>query len=640
MGTAHKLRTSEAYTDYKQAHPRPKKMLDMRSITDQSASSGAPLRLVSALGKLYVFTDTPLGGTQDFDDFDLDEAIKELQSKLLDHKSKMPGHSSRTPREYLPISSKTSEKNKERIFRELVTDCVHHDDDFVVNCFPYPEGDLLRLVKVEGNLTKEQLRSKLAQACHRGCQTVSTDTCRPCRQKYDAEEAAAELARRTGQPIPYHWLKVNSYMHDEERLTHSTAKNQTMANSFNKKYGKKGFCFFPVIKDFPLLEAEVDARASRVGTKISCENFPGRGKVAFVYVKKLSEDGQETLWKAKDAGDGSTWAIKQISKFDVNGDEDKKGKNKFLNEVAIMDTVKGNPGVDTKFSAAMECKDYLYLVMNKHPLLVSVLRENTRFQDLPDTLKTLNGLVCDKTGVTLGVMRNRFTSDQIAYMIYRLAVTLKFIHSKGVILRDIKADDILVQKIKEGYYDIKLTAFESSIHATDRYRYQCPETCPGTTGYRAPEAVEGKKKYGPQSDVFALGGNLHYVITKDDEIRMDGGGTECSVCMENVEDDNIYRTPCNHNFCRPCANAWFVQQRKENCPMCRAIDARAKIEVENLKSRKFREINVNTLNPTGEYTPPEYNDAFEAFVPAGDTCQNPKCVLLELNKQGSKNWRA
>merc|ERR1712166_1098254 len=92
MGTAHKLRTSEAYTDYKQAHPRPKKMLDMRSITDQSASSGAPLRLVSALGKLYVFTDTPLGGTQDFGDFDLDEAIKELQSKLLDHISKFIGN--------------------------------------------------------------------------------------------------------------------------------------------------------------------------------------------------------------------------------------------------------------------------------------------------------------------------------------------------------------------------------------------------------------------------------------------------------------------------------------------------------------------------------------------------------------------
>merc|ERR1711957_337023 len=429
MGTAHKLRTSEAYTDYKQAHPRPKKMLDMRSITDQSASSGAPLRLVSALGKLYVFTDTPLGGTQDFDDFDLDEAIKELQSKLLDHKSKIPGHSSLTPREYLPKSSHTREKTKEKIFQKLVTDLVQHDDDFVVNCLPYPKGELLRLVKAEP-----------CRGC-RGCQNYG-----PCRQNHDAEVIAAELARKTGQPIPYHWLKVNSYMHDEERLTLSMAKNRTMANSFNEKYGKKGFCFFPVIKDFPLLEAEVDARANRVGTKISCKNFPGRGKVAFVYVKKLSEDGQETLWKAKDSGDGSTWAIKQISKFDVNGDEDKKGKNKFLNEVAIMDTVKGNPGVDTKFSAAMECKDYLYLVMKKHPLLEPDRPENTRFQDLPDTLKTLNGLVCDKTGVTLGVMRNRFTSDQIAYMIYRLAVTLKFIHSKGVILRDIKADDILVQK--------------------------------------------------------------------------------------------------------------------------------------------------------------------------------------------------
>lgn len=40
----------------------------------------------------------------------------------------------------------------------------------------------------------------------------------------------------------------------------------------------------------------------------------------------------------------------------------------------------------------------------------------------------------------------------------------------------------------------------------------------------------------------------------------------CGVCSEKTDD---WKTDCNHTYCDKCAKNWFVDQKKNSCPLCR-----------------------------------------------------------------------
>ena len=43
----------------------------------------------------------------------------------------------------------------------------------------------------------------------------------------------------------------------------------------------------------------------------------------------------------------------------------------------------------------------------------------------------------------------------------------------------------------------------------------------------------------------------------------------CSVCLkEDLDEDQIYFTNCNHEFCKECLDDWF-QRGNKSCPLCR-----------------------------------------------------------------------
>lgn len=44
----------------------------------------------------------------------------------------------------------------------------------------------------------------------------------------------------------------------------------------------------------------------------------------------------------------------------------------------------------------------------------------------------------------------------------------------------------------------------------------------------------------------------------------------CTICMkEDIIDEDIYTTDCNHIFCKQCLDDWF-QRGNKSCPLCRS----------------------------------------------------------------------
>ncbi len=56
---------------------------------------------------------------------------------------------------------------------------------------------------------------------------------------------------------------------------------------------------------------------------------------------------------------------------------------------------------------------------------------------------------------------------------------------------------------------------------------------------------------------------------QDTSIAMDGIDTDCNICYEN-EGSSL---PCHptHRMCETCAKKWFLDEKKNDCPTCRAI---------------------------------------------------------------------
>ena len=52
------------------------------------------------------------------------------------------------------------------------------------------------------------------------------------------------------------------------------------------------------------------------------------------------------------------------------------------------------------------------------------------------------------------------------------------------------------------------------------------------------------------------------------EIIIDFKVISCSICLDDYNDKDTYKTPCNHSFCKRCLDDWFSRGNK-CCPLCR-----------------------------------------------------------------------
>lgn len=115
-------------------------------------------------------------------------------------------------------------------------------------------------------------------------------------------------------------------------------------------------------------------------------------------------------------------------------------------------------------------------------------------------------------GVSLGALIPdvRVDAKQIATIIAKCARALHYAHQHGVVHRDIKPDNILIDAHGEPH----ITDFGIAANVRTDRRVTNEGAMMGTPAYMSPEQINGELMHiGPASDVYSLGATLYHVLT-------------------------------------------------------------------------------------------------------------------------------
>lgn len=96
-------------------------------------------------------------------------------------------------------------------------------------------------------------------------------------------------------------------------------------------------------------------------------------------------------------------------------------------------------------------------------------------------------------------MKGKLDENLCAYLLRRTLEGLNYLHSRGIVHRDIKSDNILINS--EG--DIKLADFGYATQLTKQKRGTVSQV--GTFCWMAPELINLKKNYNHKVDIWSFG---------------------------------------------------------------------------------------------------------------------------------------
>lgn len=200
----------------------------------------------------------------------------------------------------------------------------------------------------------------------------------------------------------------------------------------------------------------------QIVTKLQLICTPGNPKEFYLDLQKIGQGASGGVYIARSVVTQGIVAIKQMNL------EQQPKKELIINEILVM-------------------KD------SKHPNIVNFIDSYLLKGELWVIMEYMEG-----GSLTEIVTHSVMTEGQIGAVCRETLKGLQFLHSKGVIHRDIKSDNILLNT--EG--NIKMTDFGfcAQINELNLKR----TTMVGTPYWMAPEVVS-RKEYGPKVDIWSLG---------------------------------------------------------------------------------------------------------------------------------------
>ncbi|KAI9441332.1 hypothetical protein H4582DRAFT_1931867 [Lactarius indigo] len=164
--------------------------------------------------------------------------------------------------------------------------------------------------------------------------------------------------------------------------------------------------------------------------------------------------------------------------------------------------------------------------------------------------------------------KGRISEQETRRIFGQLCLAVNYLHEKGIVHRDLKLENVLLDERCR----IKLGDFGFT-REFDRGMYL--ETYCGTTGYAAPEMLEGKKYLGPEVDVWSLGVILYCLLTgglpfDDDDESIMKKMTYADLIHKILQKDPIKRITIPQIL----AHSWFTSPSSDPgdaTPLSRAV---------------------------------------------------------------------
>ena len=186
----------------------------------------------------------------------------------------------------------------------------------------------------------------------------------------------------------------------------------------------------------------------------------------YIFVNRIGQGGFARVFHVRRKTDNKDFALKLIEPKDAD-----EYKN-IRNEVAIMQMCNGQDSI----LQCVEAFDYCEKLW--------VFLELMDIGDLTQVLEERRGNIDEKV---------------CAYILRKTLEALYYLHSRGIVHRDIKSDNILVNR--EG--DIKLADFG---YATQLYKQKRGTVSQvGTICWMAPELIRLQKNYNHKVDIWSFG---------------------------------------------------------------------------------------------------------------------------------------
>ncbi|MCB9677814.1 MAG: serine/threonine protein kinase [Alphaproteobacteria bacterium] len=142
----------------------------------------------------------------------------------------------------------------------------------------------------------------------------------------------------------------------------------------------------------------------------------------------------------------------------------------------------------------------------RHPFLVRV----TDIVSEPG----IAGLIMDYLeGETLErrLSRHRIEPSRAVRLCHQMTAALSYIHTRGVVHRDVKPGNIFLEEVTGQGTQIRLMDFGiAKVHMKEKTR---TAVAMGTPAYMSPEQVKGARRVDARSDIFSLGAVLYEMLT-------------------------------------------------------------------------------------------------------------------------------
>ena len=193
--------------------------------------------------------------------------------------------------------------------------------------------------------------------------------------------------------------------------------------------------------------------------------------ISFIEMKLLGSGSSGTIIKAFDKKNNLILAVKKIFLGNLNDEEIKlvEKEANILFEIVHKNIV--------KFYGSKRKKDILEIYF-----------EYVENQSLRDLLKK----------------KKKLSESKTSKYLKQILQALDYLHSKELIHRDIKAENILLNRNSE----IKLSDFGSATNSKNENF-----SVVGTVGFIAPEVLENKNGYGRYADIWSLGCTVFELLT-------------------------------------------------------------------------------------------------------------------------------